>query len=89
MKTKPKTRQKKTSQTFVRRDIERFSIDLQPGGKYRIVSFGSRVYIGPMSLKAIGADPKMKTFNLSLEDCLIAKEELEALMDLKLKEQGK
>lgn len=87
-KPKPKTSKAARAVELLRsplRKREHFSLDSQKNGKFRIVAFGSRVYIGPMSLKAIKASPDLKTYDLSLEDAIVAKEELEVLMEEKLK----
>lgn len=64
-------------------------MDSQRNGKFRIVAFGSRVHIGPMSLKAIKASSDTRTHDLTLEDAIVIKEELEELMEEKLRADAK
>lgn len=67
---------------FPSSDVERMEYlkIISDGKKFQIVAFGSLVSIGPMALKALKADPGMKTRGLSLEDAQVNKDELEKLM---------
>ena len=87
-KLKPKKQPAKKSY-IVSGKKERFSLECRGNGRYNIVAFGSRVFVGPMSLKAIKANPQTKTMNLSLGDALVTKEELERLMEDMLADQNK
>lgn len=64
-----------------------FTIEPENSKTYRIVTFGSRVKIGPMTLAAIKADKTMRTARLKLSDAEVNCAMLDKLMEAKLQEQ--
>ncbi len=61
---------------------------IEPDGRhllsFTIVTYMSRVRIGPDFLKALGADPAMELSGISLEDAQVKRLELEGLMTAKV-----
>lgn len=64
-----------------------FTIEPENAKTYRIVTFGSRVKLGPMTLAALRADKKIRTARLKLADAECNCATLDKLMEAKLQEQ--
>lgn len=64
-----------------------FTIEPENSKTYRIVTFGSRVKLGPMTLAALRADKTIRTSKLKLADAECNCATLDKLMEAKLQEQ--
>ena len=64
-----------------------FTIEPENSKTYRIVTFGSRVKLGPMTLAALRADKTLRTARLKLADAECNCATLDKLMSDKLEQE--